>query len=283
MKKMLIAVATLCALAQLTGCVRSFHSSGAADSGGPDLPIREEMQQSYPLSPGAKVGLTGINGSVDIEVADIQVAELHMVRSAHTQETLERRKPAIEHTANSLVIRGDRSRQNFWDMLTDRDDVRNRVKLRLPRKVALDIGGINGNVTADGTEGAIDIRGVNGKVSVVSAGDKAKYSGINGSVEVTVNKLGREGLELLGINGPVALQFAGDTNADLNVSGLNGGLRDEGLQITKDADVSRHNFTAKIGTGGAPVRISGINGLLTLTRAGVATNKAVQPKDSSAK
>src|ERR1051325_11826509 len=51
----------------------------AADEG------REEIRQSYQLSPDAKVEVRGINGPVSIETTDTQTAEVYILRTAKNQ------------------------------------------------------------------------------------------------------------------------------------------------------------------------------------------------------
>ena len=58
--------------------------------------VREEIRQTYELSPGARVEISGLNGSVKIETSDTRTAEIYIERTAGTQEALDRRRIAIE-------------------------------------------------------------------------------------------------------------------------------------------------------------------------------------------
>jgi hypothetical protein len=51
-----------------------------------DLQEKDEFQQSYNLSAGAKVEVRGINGAVDIDTGPGSTAEVHIVRSARNRE-----------------------------------------------------------------------------------------------------------------------------------------------------------------------------------------------------
>ena len=64
--------------------------------------VREQIRQSYELSPGARVELAGLNGAVNIETSDTNKAEVFIERTASSQEALDRRKVIIEADANSL-------------------------------------------------------------------------------------------------------------------------------------------------------------------------------------
>lgn len=52
-----------------------------------DYSERDEINQTYQLSAGARVEVRGINGTVDIETSSGNTAEVHIVRSARSRET----------------------------------------------------------------------------------------------------------------------------------------------------------------------------------------------------
>src|SRR5690242_11638678 len=72
-----------------------------------DYPERDEINQTYQLAAGARVDVSGINGTVDIETASGNTAEVHIVRSAKTREALQYRKIIIQQSSTSLVIKGE--------------------------------------------------------------------------------------------------------------------------------------------------------------------------------
>jgi hypothetical protein len=225
-----------------------------------DLPERDEFRQSYPLPADARVEVKGINGSVTIETAQTSTAEVHIVRSAHHREDLEFRKVIVERTGNRLVVRGEEEHDRG-----KRAEVRQRVMLRLPRQVALNVHGINGSVSVGEIEREGVISGVNGKVDLAQVGGTARISGINGSVSLTVARLGEQGLKVSGVNGKVEVQFAGDINADLQANGVNGKVETD-LPTTTVSEWDRASFKAKIGSGGSPISISGVNGRVSLRK-----------------
>ncbi len=289
----LIAVITVSIAAlQLTGCVH--HSRAAASDshktkeqkdGNGDLAVKENIDQTYQLSPGAQVEVSGLNGSLDITTSDTTTAEVHIVRSARTQETLNERKSIIEQSADRLVIRSERGRnRGVWDLLKGGGEtLRTRVTLRLPRKVKLEVSGVNGHVTVGEIDDAVDISGVNGRVTIAQAIGATSFSGINGSIEVTIKDLGKKGIELSGINGPIEMRFANEINADLDVSGLNGGFNDKGMNIVMPDKHDRRNFSAKIGSGGAPINISGVNGAVTFEKTAQSAKTASSANSAATK
>src|SRR6185295_18182653 len=79
-----------------------------------DLPERDEINQTFELSNGARVEVSGINGTVDIETSNSNSAEVHIVRSANNRADLEYHKIIIEQAPNRLVVRGEKDNERKW-------------------------------------------------------------------------------------------------------------------------------------------------------------------------
>ena len=240
------------------------HDHNDSDFQG-ELQEREEINQSYELSPGATVEVQGINGTVDIETTNSQTAEVHIIRFAATKEDLNYHKIFVEHSANRLVVRGENERER--DRAARNRKVRHRVTMKIPRRVDLTTGGVNGRVNIGEVDGPVKVSGINGKVSVGQAVGYTELSGINGSVTITIAQLSTRGIDASGINGRVELRFTEDINADLDVTGINGSVQADMPNVTVFGKISRDNFRAKIGSGGTPIQVSGINGGVRLARA----------------
>ncbi len=57
---------------------------------------RDEIRQTFRLAPDSRVEVSSIQGSVEIETANIEVAEINIVRSAHSRKDLEEYKIGIK-------------------------------------------------------------------------------------------------------------------------------------------------------------------------------------------
>jgi hypothetical protein len=250
---LIVSVTTINAGAQKRGDARDFQDR--------DLPERDEIHQTYQLTAGASVEVRGINGTVDIETSDGGAAQVDIVRSARTREDLEYHKILIDQTASSLVVRGENDKGG-----DGRRDVRQRVMLKLPSKVALTVSGVNGRTNVGEIDGPVRLNGINGRVDVAQAVGHSEISGINGHVKVTIARLSEQGIHVSGVNGAVELQFADEVNADLDVTGINGTVQTDLSNVTLLGKLSRQNFHAKIGSGGSPIKVNGINGPVKLSR-----------------
>src|SRR5438132_5610870 len=99
--KRLILVVLLVAIAGVAGIVRSHSIRVGSLSELPQISnpesaqsgeMREEIHQSYELSPGARVEVSGINGAFKVETLDSKAAEVYIERTGKTREALNRRK-----------------------------------------------------------------------------------------------------------------------------------------------------------------------------------------------
>jgi DUF4097 and DUF4098 domain-containing protein YvlB len=230
-----------------------------------DFRERDEFRQTYQLSPGSSVTVGRINGSVTVETADGDVAEVYVVRSARTREDLNFRKVVVEASSGRLSVEGEKWKDEDSDR--KRRPVRQRVVLKLPRSVNLAVSGVNGSVRVTEIDGSATVGGVNGSVVVKRANSFSEISGINGSVTIGVVQVREKGMKISGVNGSVECQFGSQLNANLAVSGVNGSVRSELPNLTLQGTMSASNFMAQIGSGGPPIRISGVNGGVRLKNA----------------
>jgi hypothetical protein len=239
------------------------HRGGHRRSDDSEFTEKDEVRQSYQLNSGAMVRISGINGAVDVETTSGSTAEVHIVRSARNRADLEHRKVIIEHTGASLVVRGEKDSERRYAR-GENPQVRQRVTLRLPRRIDFTASGINGKTTVGEVDGPVKLSGINGKVEVAQAVGYSELSGINGTVVVTIAQLGERGIRVSGINGAVELRFSDALNADLKVTGINGSVNADMPNVVVQGTVSRNNFNARIGSGGSPIDVSGVNGRVSL-------------------
>ncbi|HEX8178256.1 MAG TPA: hypothetical protein VF525_01810 [Pyrinomonadaceae bacterium] len=231
-----------------------------------EWPERDAFDQNYPLASGANVRVSGINGTMIVETANISTAEVHIVRTARTRADLEHHRVLVEQTASGLYIHGEQENNKWGDKRWG--DVRQRVTLRVPRQIEFEASGINGRATVGEIDGPVRLSGINGKVEVAQARGFSDISGINGSVAITITQLGERGIRVSGINGGVELRFADALNADLHVNGINGSVVADVPNVVVQGRVNRSNFNAQIGSGGAPINVSGVNGHVRLAPRG---------------
>lgn len=231
-----------------------------------DFAVKQEIRQSYKLAPGASVEASGFNGVLEVETSDTDTAEVYIVRSARAQDDFEDRKVILQQDGNRLIVRMRNNRdRSFWSMLGSRAEERQRVSLKLPRQIDLEVNGVNGKTNIGEVGGRVELNGLNGPVKVARATGAADISGLNGNIEITVAQLAK-GVEVHGVNGNVDLRFVGEVNADIEMHGVNGQIKPELPNVTVK-DQRRGRLEARVGNGGSAIEVSGVNGNINLLSA----------------
>ena len=247
------------------------ETNSIVDKGGEgiDFAEREEIRRSYTLKPNADVVVSNINGRIDVETAEIDHAEVLIVRSAKKVDDLQFKKIKINHDPAELRIRVEDDRRSIFSAFGSNREGHQRVLLKLPRKVAFITNGVNGDVAVGEIEGGLDVRGVNGRVNIEQALGGASFRGVNGKIDATIAKLAPGGgIELNGVNGNTTLRFIGEINADVDARGHNGRVESDLTNLQESKDEKRYGrYNARIGTGGAHIGIRGVNGNVFLTKA----------------
>ena len=282
MRRVLIVVALIVAAAVLglwrtNGGVRQGLSRVVGASGNKAQGVTsDETRKSFGLKAGDRVRVEGINGTVDIQTSDTRTAEVYVKRTADSASSLRRREIIIEQTSDGLLVRGQQNHVGLWDHLFG-SNPKEEVIIKAPRQIALSLKGVNGRVTAGDIDGPLEAKGINGGMEVGQTTGSAEISGINGNISVGLKQLGERGARVSGVNGNIELRIATALNADLTAKGMHGRVTSEIPTITVDGDDYGSRYSARIGSGGSPITISGINGNLRLTSS-TATSSAASEK-----
>ncbi|MGE0103085.1 MAG: hypothetical protein AB7H86_11240 [Blastocatellales bacterium] len=238
----------------------------AADN---EFTVREEIRRRYQLNPGATVYVSRISGQVKIETADIADAEMLLVRTAKKKDDLQYQQFGVEQSPENLSIyTASDSHSVFSSIRSPESEIRQRVILRIPRKVNLEAGRISGGLTAGQIEGRVELRNIQGRVKVDRALGQSELYGLNGEADVTFGPLNGRGIDVGGISGNLIMRFEGPVNADMRIRGVSGKFQNDLDQSSDKSESSRPGWKMiQVGGGGSEIDIRGISGNLTLTKA----------------
>lgn len=264
-----------------------------------DFREREEVNQKYQLTPGAKVEVSTIRGHVDIENSDTAVAEVQIIRTARTRADLEYHKVAVEHSGNSLVVRGI---QEPEARRADNIQVNHHVILKLPRRIDLTVNTISGHLKTGDVDGEVRVSTISGSASFGNVGGElqvktisgnldageigaaahvnsisgsVRLDQVNGSIDVNsvsgslnakLVSLSPEGIHIRSISGSVEIGFKSDVNADFSAESVSGQVYLDVPNVVRDTETRSSNVRARIGAGGTPIEISSVSGNIRLTR-----------------
>lgn len=220
----------------------------------------EETRQTFQLSPGARVEIADVNGPVQIDTAEGAAAELH-VRTYSSAKPA--RKLAVEQGGGGLSIRGESKQER--ERAGRFGSTRHHVRLTIPRRANLSMTNVTDSVRVGELDGTVTLTNVSGRVGVAQAAGGAEMSNVTGSVVMTLAGFGGRGATVRNVPGRVTLRFLGDVNADLQTDGIKGKVYVELPNVAVQGEMTRADFRAKVGAGGAPLRVSDVAGTVRLS------------------
>lgn len=139
-------------------------------------------------------------------------------------------------------------------------------ELMVPRKSNLDLEATNGGIRVADVAGEIRVETTNGGLHLSRLGGDVRGRTTNGglSVELHGKRWDGVGLDVQTTNGGVTLEVPDSYSADLETSTVNGGIEVE-FPVTVQGSLSK-NLRARLGDGGAPLRVRTTNGGVHILR-----------------
>jgi hypothetical protein len=136
----------------------------------------------------------------------------------------------------------------------------------VPKGVKLGVWSVNGGVSVDGVTDEVRAGTVNGSVDAVSAGGPVQANTVNGSVHATMGRFdGDQDLRFSSVNGSVVAEFAGDVDADIDLTTVNGRFQTD-WPVTISGRIDPRHLRATLGKGGRRIRLSTVNGNVELRK-----------------
>ena len=229
----------------------------------------EEFHRTYPISAEGRVELDNINGAVHISSWDRNEVKVDAVKYADSKERLEEAKIEIESGQDYVSIRTRYpDHDNNWNWGSHNNPASVEYTLTVPRTARLDeIKLINGALDITGMAGEVRASCINGRLEAHDLAGRAKLSTINGRMDAHFSQLSGQDIELSSVNGSVELTIPSDSNAEVEASTVSGGIsNDFGLHVNHHRFVG-HDLRGEIGTGGAHIRLSDVNGRIDIQHA----------------
>jgi DUF4097 and DUF4098 domain-containing protein YvlB len=239
----------------------------------PSQELREDFQQTYPLSANGRLSLENLNGGVRISVWDRAEVQVNAVKRAYRRERLNEAKIEVNATADAIRIKTNYPdwNQTFTDEHKGRYNNPALVDyaITVPRNARLEsVDLINGSLDVDGVEGDVKASSVNGRVTARGLAGEAKLSTVNGSLEATFTKLDEaKPISLGSVNGNVTLVIPSDANAMVRAGTVHGAIQNEfGLNVQHGEYVG-HELNGQLGSGGPRIKLGNVNGRISIKHA----------------
>jgi len=225
---------------------------------------RAEWNWEGSVPSGGTLEVRGVNGSIRVEAAPGDRAEVHAVRQGRRDDPSEVRIEVVEHSGGVTVCAvypgsSNRCRPGGGGMQVRNNDVQVEFTVRVPAGVGVELRTVNGEVDVQGASGMVRAGTVNGSVRV-EAGGRVEASSVNGNVRVMMGDLGdEEELEFSTVNGGIDITLPGSAGARVDARWVSGGFTsDRPLQVS--GRTSSRRLQGTVGEGGPLLRLSTVNG-----------------------
>lgn len=248
-----------------------------AQSSRPEL--TEEFHQTYPLTGEGRVRLSNINGDVRVAAWDRNEVKVDAVKRAYMQERLQEARIEVDASASSIHIETKYPQSSWSERERDRWENPASVEytLTVPRGATLDqVNLINGGLTIEGLAGPVHASSVNGRVSARGLTGAINLSVVNGRLEASLDRLSESGaVTLSAVNGPLVVTLPSDSNATLRASTVSGSISNDFNLPVRVGEYVGRDLEGRLGQGSARVRLSNVNGSISIRRAG--DNRPLSP------
>jgi hypothetical protein len=234
-----------------------------------------DFQWTGRLGAGESIEIKGINGDVRAVLATGPDVEVTARRSARRSNPGDVRIEVVPRTGGVTICAvypdvpgrepnscepGGRGHSNTRD-----NDTVVEFTVRVPAGVAFIGRSVNGDVEADSLRGDAEAHSVNGSVKVSTTG-RAMASSVNGSITASMGRADwPEGAKFTTVNGAVNLVLPANLNAVLRADTVNGSIVSD-FPIAVSGTINRRRLEGTIGSGGPELRLSSVNGSITLRR-----------------
>ncbi len=231
----------------------------------------ERFDETYPFNPKGSIALSNINGSVTIEAWDKNEVRVEYVKTASERDLLSMVEVRIDKTKGRIEI--ETNYDNWKDKYGNGQNWKNRklsveFKLSVPRTAVLDqVETVNGSIAVSNMVNFCKVSTVNGEVTGRNLRGTANLSTVNGVVIADFDRLeSGSQITLSTVNGKASVAIPSDSDATVRADTLNGTItNDFGLPIRKGQYVGRDLY-GKLGNGDVRIKLSSVNGGLSLTR-----------------
>jgi hypothetical protein len=231
-----------------------------------------DFQWRGSIPAGNTIEIRGVIGNVTATRATGSqvrvVAEKHGRRSDPDEVRIE----VVEHSGGVTICavyptpRGTRSnecRPGGGRHSTQNNDVRVNFTVEVPAGVVFLGRTVNGDVSATGLASVASVHTTNGSVRLETS-ETGDARTTNGNVNAALGRADWSGeSEFRTTNGNVTVSLPSGLNADLRASTVNGRI-DSDYQIMVRGSISRRSLNGVIGDGGRTLKLSTVNGSVTL-------------------
>lgn len=214
---------------------------------------------------GQHLAVKSENGGIEVTGEDRSDVVIEARVSAWASSEFDARNILKQVTIDAS---GDSIRDNGPHFHTGSSGYGVNYRLRVPRKLGVDLKSENGGIDIAHLEGKIRFDTTNGGVDLNDLAGDVHGSTVNGGLDIALTGTSwrGQGLNAETTNGGVSLKVPDHYNAHLETGTVNGGI-EVNFPITIQGDI-KNRLSTNLGSGGPTIHAETTNGGVEINRAG---------------
>ena len=245
------------------------HAASAAS-------LKETIDRTFDVRPGASVELTNVNGRVTVKAWDqprVRVVALKEVEASRDllREAMKELRVDIQQRDGGLVItthypNEGHSAAGFFDWLFGDDiDANVTYDLMVPRSMNIDVENTNGGIYLTDIAGRHDLDTTNGRIEVTRCAGALDAATTNGSIHAQLLRVTKDQpMRFETTNGRIEIEVPADFAAEIDASTTNGAIKSDLPVATRR--VGDNSLRGTINGGGTLIRLRTTNGGIAIRR-----------------
>lgn len=223
---------------------------------------------------GDAVEIRGVNGAIEaVASSSSQVRVTATKKDGRKGDADDVTIEVVEHAGGVLICamypdkpgkRENRCSPGNTRLSNHDNDTSVEFRVEVPVGINLVVGTVNGGIDVRQLDGDVQASTVNGGVWVESNGD-VQVSTVNGSIMARMGKDLKSDLSFETVNGSVTVELPAGANAQISASTVTGGMESD-FPLTIQGRFSNRQMNGRIGNGGHVLKLSTVNGAITLRR-----------------
>jgi DUF4097 and DUF4098 domain-containing protein YvlB len=253
----------------------------AASAAFPQIRAREEFHKTFVLGGGAAVTVENVNGNISIAGWDSSYADVRAVKST-SKDRSELAKVSIETSLDGGLRVKTTVAQSKGFFVRSFPSVNVEYTIRVPASAMVQmVQTVNGDISLVNTQGTPSLTNTNGGVKTQGVRNIARARTTNGSIEIigagnvsdasTTNGSIRAGviprdqpMNFSSVNGSIRLTVAPGSSANVDLRTVNGKITVPDGFTLRSGEISKHNISGRLGSGGSAISAKTVNGDISL-------------------
>jgi hypothetical protein len=224
--------------------------------------------RSYPITPGGRLEIVNTNGNINLTPGTGSTIEVQATRevragSEEAAEAFLRSHQSIQEQAAPDRVALTVSDDAPGERRSGRPRVSVQFLVKIPAGLTVTIQTRNGGIHFNGVDGRFQASTTNGQVTSRDVAGSLSASTVNGNLQLEVTSI-RDSMQLHAVNGSIRLRTARTTDADLDLTTVNGiVIAEDELAITA-SEKSRVRLVGRLNKGGPKITADTTNGAIRL-------------------